>query len=127
MKKTAVCLVAILLMASVGSADTLRYRASGPWQDLDDGTHGWISPDAPDNTDTVRANWGGATITLDYETTVNKFQAGVDESGTFQIQAGGILKWCNYFARHKWRCHRENLQWRGENPPTYREGVCGNQ
>ena len=92
MRKTkAVCLLAILLMASVVSADTLRYRASGPWQDLDDGTHGWISPDAPDNTDTVRANWGGATITLDYETTVNKFQAGVDESGTFHIQAGGVL------------------------------------
>lgn len=85
------CLAAVFLTAGMSLGDTLRYRANGPWQDLDDGTHGWVSPDAPDATDTVRANWGGAEITLDYETTVNKFEAGVDESGIFHILAGGVL------------------------------------
>lgn len=90
MKKLIILLMVVGLVCAA-SADTLRYRGNGPWQDLDDGSHGWISPDAPDATDTVRANWGGATITLDYETTVSAFQAGVDESGTFHIQSGGIL------------------------------------
>lgn len=90
-RKTLTCVAVCSMVLSLADADTLRYRSSGPWQDLDNGSNGWISPDAPDSTDTVRANWGGATITLNFETTVNQFQAGVDESGTFHILAGGVL------------------------------------
>ena len=96
--KKLVLLLLVVSFVGFASADTLRYMQNGPWETLatPDGSGGWIGPgwqslDAPDATDTVRANWGGATITLDYETTVAAFQAGVDESGTFHIQNGGIL------------------------------------
>jgi hypothetical protein len=55
---------------------------------------GWQSAAAPGTADVVRANWGGAAgnlVTLNYATTVSKFEAGVDESGTFEIQNGGNL------------------------------------
>lgn len=80
--------------AGLAQGATIRYKASGPWQELTADTgdaNGWQSAQAPSSLDTVRANWGGATITLDYATTVNQFQAGVDESGTFHVLSGGIL------------------------------------
>jgi hypothetical protein len=91
------CLAAVLLTAGFLNAADLRYKASGPWQDVEgvDGItgHGWqnalLLP--PGTADTARANWGGGTITLNYATTIARYQAGVDESGIFQIQSGGSL------------------------------------
>lgn len=77
------------------NAANLRYRGSGAWENVSDGTsNGWINTlgTVPGTSDTARANWGGATITLDYEApTINKFELGVDESGGFHILSGGIL------------------------------------
>ena len=87
-----VCIVAVLLMASVGSAD-IRFHGSGSW-DMLEGVgqpEGWQSTTAPGAGDNVRANWGNNTVTLNYNTAVNRMQLGVDESGGFQIQDGGTL------------------------------------
>lgn len=87
-----VCVVAVLLMASVSSAD-IRFHGSGSW-DMLEGVgqpEGWQSATAPGAADKVRANWGGNTVTLNYETSVARFQLGVDESGGFHIQNGGTL------------------------------------
>ena len=91
-RRIIVCLAAILLMASVSSA-AIRFHGNGSWDMLEGigQPEGWQSAVAPGAADVVRANWGGATVTLNYETTVGAFQSGVDESGTFQIQSGGIL------------------------------------
>jgi len=93
MKSTSlVCIVAILLMASVSSAD-IRFHGSGSW-DMLEGVgqpEGWQSATAPDSTSNVRANWANNTVTLNYETAVNRMQLGVDESGGFHIQDGGTL------------------------------------
>lgn len=93
MKKNTLYTVAVCsMMAGLAHAADIRYNAGGDWSALEsvDG-NGWQSLTAPGAGDTVRANWGGATITLDYATTVGAFQAAVDESGTFHIQSGGIL------------------------------------
>lgn len=87
-----VCLVAILLVASVSSAD-IRFHGNGSW-DMLEGVgqpEGWQSAAAPGTGDNVRANWGNNTVTLNYTTAVNRMQLGVDESGTFRIQDGGSL------------------------------------
>jgi len=86
-------LLALLMLVGAADAATIRYHGDGPWEWLEGvgQTNGWQSAVPPGPGDTVRANWGGATITLDYETTVGKFQAGVDDSGTFHILSGGIL------------------------------------
>ncbi len=102
MKKLAVLLMVVSLVCVVNAA-TIRYQGSGAWNQLASpavppatgwtGT-GWQSAAAPGTTDVVRANWGGAVgnvVTLNYATTVSKFEAGADESGTFEIQNGGIL------------------------------------
>ena len=94
MQRLIVIILCIALLVSIGNAANIRYKASGPWEDVDpDGSadHGWQNATVPTEADTARANWGGGTITLDYETTTGKFQAGVDESGTFHILEGGIL------------------------------------
>ena len=82
-------------MASVGNAANLRYKGSGPWEDVDpDGTadHGWQNATVPGSADTARANWAGGTVTLNYAAPqVDRIQLGVDESGEFHILNGGIL------------------------------------
>jgi hypothetical protein len=72
---------------------TIRYHGSGSWDKLEGvgQTEGWQSATPPGPADTVRANWGGNTVTLDYETSVGRFQIGVDESGTFHVLNGGTL------------------------------------
>jgi len=62
-----VCVVAVLLMASVDGAATIRYKGSGSWDDIDpsDGA-GWEGGVMPGSGDTVRFNWGDNTVTLDY-------------------------------------------------------------
>lgn len=79
-------------MASVGSAD-IRFHGSGSW-DMLEGVgqdEGWQSATPPGPLDNVRANWGNNTVTLNYETAVNRMQLGVDEGGGFHIQDGGSL------------------------------------
>lgn len=92
MKKLVLLLMVVGLVCAANAAD-LRYRGSGPWQNISDGTSsGWISAALPGTDDNARANWGGATITLGYAApSVKGIQAGVDESGTFEINAGGVL------------------------------------
>ena len=83
----------IMLLASVSSAATIRYRLSGPWQDLSDGTtNGWDGGVMPGSLDVARFNWGNNTVTLDYAAPdINKFQMGVDESGGLVVNSGGSL------------------------------------
>lgn len=95
MKRLIVLLMVVSLVCAVNAAN-LRYKSNGPWQDVEgvDGVtgHGWQGGALPGTLDTARANWGGATITLDYEApTINKFELGVDESGGFHILSGGNL------------------------------------
>ncbi len=45
----------------------------------------------PLTADTIRANWGGGTIELNSPQSIRRFQLGVDEDGTLQINAGGSL------------------------------------
>lgn len=83
-----------MIVSMIGfSSAAIRYHGSGSW-DLLEGVgqpEGWQSTVAPGETDTVRANWGGNTVTLNYATTVKNFELGVDESGEFLIQSGGNL------------------------------------
>jgi hypothetical protein len=103
MKKLILLLLFISLVCAVNAA-TIRYQGSGAWSQIAPpvtppttpptytGT-GWQGV-APGTADVVRANWGGAVgnlVTLNYTTTVSKFEAGADESGTFEIQNGGNL------------------------------------
>ncbi len=92
MQKSIVCLC-VMLMASVGGAATIRYRLSGPWEDLSDGAgNGWQGGVMPGSLDTVRFNWGNNTVTLDYTApTVDRFQMGVDESGGLEVNSSGVL------------------------------------
>lgn len=88
-------ITATLLMAEPASAANIRYKQSGPWGDLSDigQTSDWQKATLPSavDGDTVRANWGNNTVTLDFATTVTRFQIGVDESGAFHILSGGTL------------------------------------
>lgn len=88
----AACVVAVLLMASVSNAATIRYQGSGPWEDVSDGTtNGWQGA-MPGEADTARFNWGDNTVTLAYAApTISKFQMGVDESGGLVVNSGGVL------------------------------------
>ena len=89
-----------LMMADQSSAATLRYRTSGAWGDVTDGstTNGWglSNGNAPGNVpvgvDVARANWGGNTVTLDNTApTFQRLEIGVDESGTVEVNANGVL------------------------------------
>jgi hypothetical protein len=86
--------LAVLLMVGQLTAATIRYQQSGDWFDADtsDG-NGWQSdPNLPGELDTARLNWGGNTVTLaGVAPTVNKVQIGVDESGTLEVNSGGVL------------------------------------
>lgn len=100
MKRTSVlCLLAVLLVASMASA-SIRFHGSGSW-DMLEGVgqpEGWQSAVAPGTEDTVRANWGGDTgnvVTLNYATTIKNFELGVGESGEFHILSGGHLTTLN--------------------------------
>ncbi|MBE0534803.1 MAG: PEP-CTERM sorting domain-containing protein [Phycisphaerae bacterium] len=96
-KVTVVCAAAILVMASVSGA-AIRYKQSGPWQDIsvDDGiggtTSGWQGGAVPGEGVDARINWGNNTVTLDYEApTVGNLKIGVDEGGHLVINEGGIM------------------------------------
>ncbi len=99
---TAVALLAVLVMASQSDAATLRYRLSGDWSVVTDGTGpGWgVNPNnsgspgaaLPGASDDARINWGGNTVTVtSVVPTVDRVQIGVDESGTVVVDNGGVL------------------------------------
>lgn len=92
------------LLAEQATAVTLRYRASGPWQDVavDNGsgglTSGWAinSPAASGNVpvagDEARINFADNTVTLDYDAPAFlRLRIGVDEGGILEVLDGGVL------------------------------------
>jgi hypothetical protein len=88
-------LVISSLLAGVTQGANIRYRQSGDWTQtapLNTGS-GWQSVSAqPGLSDEARINWGGNTVTVTTTTdTVNRVAIGVDESGTVEVQSGGIL------------------------------------
>jgi len=83
----------LVVFMSVAEAANIRYKQSGDWFQTEavDGV-GWQAPGVPGVDDTGRANWGGNTITLMGDALIiQNMQLGVDESGTLQIDDGGIL------------------------------------
>jgi hypothetical protein len=100
MKKSAVVLM-VVSMVGLSTAATLRYQGSGDWFAAieTDGTGWYLNGQAeprttlvPGAADTVRFNYGNNIVTLGSNAgTVTAFQAGVDESGTLVVNAGGLL------------------------------------
>jgi hypothetical protein len=100
---TAVCALAgMLVMAYQSSADVYRYRLSGNWTTVTDGSsEGWgLNPNnngspgvgLPGAGDDARINWGNNTVTVDSVVpAVNNVQIGVDESGNVVVANGGVL------------------------------------
>lgn len=86
----------VVSMVCVSTAANIRYQNSGDWFDVDtsDGT-GWQGGVLPGAADTARVNWGGwigNTVTLvGAAPTIDKFQLGVDESGTLVVGSGGSI------------------------------------
>lgn len=80
-------------------AQPLRYRTGGVWENVSDGVEpGWgVNPDQPGTAvpgagDEARVNWGGSTVTLDYEAPeFNRLLIGVDEAGVVEVLDGGVL------------------------------------
>lgn len=98
----ATLLVAVLVMTEDSSAATLRYRQSGDWTTITDGTGpGWgLNPNTngspgvslPGGSDDARINFGNNTVTVTSAVpTVNRVQIGVDESGIVEVNSGGVL------------------------------------
>lgn len=97
-------LTALLLVVGIGAADSadaaiLRYRASGDWTAITDGTTpGWgpnpvgVGTTLPGGSDDARINFGGNTVAVTTAVpAVSRVQIGVDESGTVEVNSGGTL------------------------------------
>ena len=98
-KAIVVCVVAVLLMASVSSA-AIRYKGSGAWEDVagwDDVKQKWVVGNgwqggAVPTAGDCRLNWGNNIVTLDYAApSVGSLKIGVDEGGNLVINDGGIM------------------------------------
>jgi hypothetical protein len=98
----AVVAIAVFVLADSSPAATFRYRLSGDWPTVTDGTGpGWgLNPNndgsagagLPGGSDDARINWGGNTVSVNTAVpTVNRVQIGVDESGTVEVNSGGTL------------------------------------
>lgn len=99
----ALVLVIVSLLAAVEShAAVYRYRMGGDWTTITDGTGpGWgLNPNnsgaagssLPGSADDARINWGGSTVTVNSSVpAVSRVQIGVDESGTVEVNSGGVL------------------------------------
>ena len=96
------CPIIVLVIVNQTNADTFRYRLSGDWETITDGTsEGWgLNPNnsgapgtvLPGGNDDARINWGGNTVSVNTAVpTVNRVQIGVDESGTVEVNNGGSL------------------------------------
>jgi len=88
-----VCVVAVLLMASVASADTYRFMGNGNWEDSQwqNQTQGLNNVAPPSSADVARMNWGNGTCTLSTTTEVLQLMTGVDEPGNLIVANGGHL------------------------------------
>ncbi|MBN1854499.1 MAG: PEP-CTERM sorting domain-containing protein [Pirellulales bacterium] len=94
MRKTSVVgIVATLVMASMTSADVMRFMGNGNWEDSQwqNQTLGLNNVAPPDADDVARMNWGGATCTLSTAAEVYQLMTGVDESGNLVVANGGQL------------------------------------
>lgn len=95
----AVLLATVVLTASHAEAAVLRYRASGDWTLITDGSSpGWgpnptgVGTSLPGAGDDARINFGGNTVTVTSSVpAVSRVQLGVDESGIVEVQDGGVL------------------------------------
>ena len=93
-RATMLSLVAVLVMASQLMAADIRYQNSGDWFDADpnDDGIGWQTGSLPGINDAARMNWGGNTVTLAGNAPdIGRLQIGVDESGTLEVNNGGVL------------------------------------
>lgn len=99
------------MVAGLAQADVWRYRLSGDWSTVTDGTsEGWgLNPNnsgapgtgLPGAADDARINWGGNTVTVTTVTpSVSKVQIGVDESGNVIVDNGGVLNANRVYAGH---------------------------
>lgn len=97
-----ISLAMIVLFASQLDAAIFRYRLNGDWLTVTDGsTEGWgLNPNndgssgsgLPGSSDDARINWGNNTVSVTTTVpTVNRVQIGVDESGTVEVNNGGVL------------------------------------
>lgn len=95
----AALVTAVFVTADSTSSATLRYRASGDWTLITDGTSpGWgpnpsgAGTALPGASDDARINFGGNTVTVSSAVpTVSRVQIGVDESGIVEVDDGGVL------------------------------------
>lgn len=108
-KSTSAGLLAAAVMAGgcmIQDADAavFRYFQSGNWDNIATSADpsGWglnpntFSGELPDADDDARINFGGNTVTVNTAVpAVNRVQIGVDESGTLNIDSGGILSAVN--------------------------------
>jgi len=82
-------MVLVCAMASMANALDIRYMGSGPWET----TANWVGGVQPGVLDAARFNWGDNTVTVTSTVgTVDRVQAGVDESGTLHILSGGTVQ-----------------------------------
>ncbi len=88
-----VLVVAMVFIAGSASAANIRYRLSGDWTDLSDGsTPGWENGVAPGLEDRARINWNDNTVTVTTTVTgVGRIEMGVDELGTVVVENGASL------------------------------------
>lgn len=95
----AIIAVVAAVAADRADADVLRYRASGDWTAITDGSSpGWgpnptgVGTTLPGAGDDARINFGNNTVTVTSAVpTVNRVQIGVDESGIVEVNSGGVL------------------------------------
>lgn len=97
--RIAILLVATVIVADQATAEILRYRQSGDWTDISDGTsNGWaknngaVHGSLPGAADDARINFGNNTVSVNSAVpAVSRVQIGVDESGIVEVNNGGVL------------------------------------
>lgn len=87
------------MVAMQSESAVLRYRASGDWTQITDGSSpGWgpnpvgVGAALPGASDDARINFGNNTVTVTTAVpTTNAVQIAVDESGIVEVNNGGVL------------------------------------
>jgi len=88
MSRKLLFVVLVCAVASMANAADIRYMGNGPWET----TANWQGGVMPGVLDAARFNWGDNTVTASTAVgTVDRVQAGVDESGTLHILSGGVV------------------------------------
>lgn len=97
-----ILVLALITTVDQAQAETFRYRLSGNWTTVTDGTsEGWgLNPNndgspgagVPGMDDEARINFANNTVTVDSVVPeVNRVLMGVDEGGILEVNAGGVL------------------------------------